>query len=281
MRTLVAILTRNNPIGLTTLVNSLDELAESPADIVYAIRHDEDDGESDGAIWPLQHRLKHRLIHFCRPRPVTLGAAWNETLAAVPSWDIAIPFPDDIIPLCDRWDTVVRVVAQDFPIFSWRQTISPTLPTYPTLTRQYYEAVSRALFPEWFPFWESDRWVWETYQLAFGKPMPLIENLWLGGKKSPTKNMREVDFWFEFYDATRNNRIKEAAGIRAHFPNTPAFDLDEIIKSQERIYAHHMSRAELYQKSNNPNPGPPSKEYLLAKARAVAYLADRPLPVAA
>lgn len=275
---LIPILTRSNPTGLITLVTSLDGLAAQPSQLSFIIRYDEDDNDTPPAIAILCRKFSN-ILPVCKPRPITLGEAWNQTLARPYPWHIAIPFPDDIVPLCEHWDLIVTQAAAALPAFSWSQTCNPQLPMYPTFTRPYYEACDSQPFPEWFPFWESDRWFWERHELATGTALPIISQLKLGGRHGPTRNMREVDFWFQFYDATRGDRLREATHIRQHLDIATPPNLTSIIHQQERIYQHHMSQAPFYQQSNAPGPlSAPSEQYLLAKSRAIAYLADRPLP---
>ncbi len=279
MNIIVAIITRENPLGLITLVNGLDGLASGNHHIRYSIRYDDDDAVSWNAIQALDEHLPDKVWGVEGPRPVTLGEAWNDALQGsyLEDWEIAVTLPNDVIPLCEKWDDVLtdaKILGQKkLYAISWRQTCDPTNPVFPTIRREWYEAMGNKLFPEWFPFWFSDTWIIEVHQLAFGTRLPICTNLTLGGKHDKTSGMRDLRFWFLFFAQTRSLRIEEAGRLAGALNRSP-YDSSPAIAEMKQHDAWQLDRIPLYEKWFGANQGEPSVRYLIAKRKAEDWLKE-------
>ncbi len=280
MNIIVAIITRENPLGLTTLVGGLDGLASGNHAIKYVVRYDDDDAASMDALDSLCYLLPRKVQGVEGPRPMTLGEAWNDALQAnigFDDWEVAVTLPNDVIPLCEKWDDVLAdVLGKDKKRYavSWRQTCDPTNPVFPTVRKEWCEVVQHQLFPEWFPFWFSDTWIIEVYQFVFGGRLPICTNLTLGGKHDKTRGMRDLKYWFDFFRATRSLRIEEAGRLAGALGRSP-YDLSPAIAEMERQDEWQQTRIPLYEKWFGADIGEPSERYLMAKAKADAWLKEQ------
>ncbi len=273
VRVVVTILARENPIGLITLVGALHATAGGTNDIRYIVRYDHDDVDSLRAIMLLQDDIPN-VVGLPGERPLTLGAAWNEALRAGGDWEVAATFPNDVVPMCDQWDSILAgfLKPKEHPGCSWWQTCDPAAPVFPAICRQWFDALDQRLFPEWFPFWFSDTWVVEVSNLAFGTRLPIIKNLQLGGKHEATNGMRDLAWWFSFFAKTRVLRIQEAKRL-AEALGWPTKDMHQALTEMERSDKWQQGRVPLYEQVFKANVGEPSERYLIAKQRAEDWMA--------
>lgn len=273
MKILVAVLTRGNPLGLVTLIGGLDALKSGNHEVAYVVRYDEDDGCTNDGLWLLKS-YGVSAIAARQPRPSSLGAAWNEAIAVAPKWDIAVPFPGDIVPLCVGWDLVCAEAMRGRDAFSWWQTCAPQDAMYPTISRRWYEAAGGRMFCEWFPFWFTDHWFWEVHAFAMGGFLPIVNELVLGGRHEKTSRMRDLAFWFGFFRATRPMRRLEGSLIRERLGQVPlAVEVcAAAVAEMERRDEWQRVRIPEFEERYGGSPDEPDERYMQARAAAEEIL---------
>jgi len=273
MRIAVLILSRGRPAGLVAAIETLHALAADAAEVTYYIRSDEDDPATRNALSTCFSDGRLDIRQVVRPRPVALGAAWNETIAVMDDWDALFQMTDDAVPVSMGWDRAIAELIGEggLPGFSWTEVNDPDHRTFPVVARPWAEALGRVT-PEWFPFWFIDTWLAEVHHLAFGEPMPVVRSLLLGGKRGKTGRMRELGFWFDFFAATRVLRVEEAKLVAAEFGRDfpdPAPALEMMAAGD----AAQKERVPLYEKAFGAEEGEASPRYDIAKTRALRWLA--------
>ena len=243
------------------VLSAYEALSTGNHEIRYVLILDEDDFESHAAA---------RLLPFATvligKRDRTVNARFNEAVDQFPA-DVYIQACDDAYPLAFHWDAMMHG-AQVLPAFSWQEKNDPQNATYLCISEKWRKAVGR-FYPEYFPFWFADTWIAEVFLLAFAKPIPVVNQLQVGGKRGKTQGMRDVGFWFDFYAHTRTERMAEAERIAkaSGFTLNCRRDRQEQIKQLEAADLWQKGRVELYEKSFG-DTGEPSPIYLMCKQRA-------------
>ena len=257
------------------MLKCFDALATGLHEITYAVIVDDDDYVTleQVAHWEKSGMLPQGVRLFCAPRVKTVNARFNEAIAACPA-DVYMQACDDAFPLAFKWDVLVAGLVQ-IPAYSWQECNDPTNATYLVISERWRAAVGR-FYPEYFPFWFADTWIAEVYTLAFAKPVGVVNQLQMGGKRGQTQGMRELAFWFDFFAATRQERMAEAVAVaRAHgFRLNPAQDRAEQLQAMEAGDTYQRSRVSVYEAAFKANLGEPSAVYKAAKFRAEVWMAE-------
>lgn len=269
MNIVVIIISRNNPAGFIGLVNSLNALASGSHQIEYVLRLDSDDNLSIVATEFLPRDVAVKVV--VGPRPESIGKAINDVVPDS-NWNVVTSLMDDGIPITRNWDHGMEMVLdREILACMWNEVNHPAV-IHPILTRKYYEAIGRRIFPEWFPFWFADTWVGEVHELVYGRPLPTIVDMKIDGKLGRTARMRDLSFWVNFFIETRILRLKEAEAARGNL-GLPEPDLDPIL--------NRMSEVDLLWPRLIPKieaerqvvfGGEPSPYYVEAKHRAERWL---------
>jgi len=271
MKLALIVPTRGRPRLLQASMTAFDELASGEHEIVYAICCDEDDNVTRCAAEALQHDIN--AVTVCAPRPLTIGKKMNDAARSIEA-DAYLWINDDTFPLTQYWDAALADVFEQhrLPIFCWANVHEPAGGCDPVISKRYMEAVGRML-PEHFPFWFADTWVQETYLLAFGEQIATTTLPLLGGRRGKTTGMRDLPFWFEFFAATRIERIEEAQRI------ADAYGLDVRVAGRGEILAGlaerdrwQLGRCAQYQQLWG-DTREPSESYIKAKTQAQDWLA--------
>ena len=216
MKLAMVYVTRGHSTSLITSVNSAWRLRSGNSPIRFYLRFDSDDSVAKDAAAAL-YDSSIPITAIVRPKPDTLGAAFNETvqIALADGCDIVSSFADDVMPAALGWDEFIRHWAnQSADFFSWNDLAMPGVVTCPIMSDRWIKTIGQFM-PEWFPFWFADTWVQEVYFIAAGRPAPIVGELKFVPSADParTKNMRDFQFWVDFWIATQSVRI--ADGQRA------------------------------------------------------------------
>lgn len=272
MKILNHVLTRARPAQLIAAITAFHELASGDHEVRSLARIDDDDEESLAAVALLARFYPVGAI--VRPRPATLGQACNEGLDKTGEWDAVTFTPDDAFPVTPHWDKGVATIigARGCAAAAWNHVAYPGNCVAFMVSRRYLEAAG-ALFPELFPFWFTDTWVAQVYELAGARPMPIVSDMTLVGKSKVTAGMRDVGFWVEFWRRTRCLRIEEAERLR-HALGWPAVETRPTIEKFERLDRRWNVAA--IEAAHGADRDPPTERYLRVKARAEAWLEGRP-----
>ena len=233
MKITVGLPSRNRPAGLVSVLTALDALASGLHEITYAVIVDDDDSTTP------RHLLPQNAHILSGPREKLVAARFNEAMEAFPA-DMYMQACDDSFPLAFKWDVLLHG-ARELPAFSWQECNDPANATYPVISERWRKAVGR-FYPEYFPFWFADTWIAEVYNLAFAKPIGVVNQLQMGGKRGQTQSMRDLEFWFDFFAATRVERIAEAVAVAKAF----GFSLN--VEKDRQNELQRMKAGDTYQK---------------------------------
>ena len=276
MKITVGLPSRNRPAGLLSVLRAFDALATGAHEITYAVILDDDDHLTQCAWtdWERAGMLPEGVRKFVQPRLKTVNARFNFAISQCPA-DIYSQACDDSFPLAFHWDKLLAGAIDKIPALSWQECNDPGNATYLVLGQKWLDAVGR-FYPEYFPFWFADTWIAEVFNIAFAKPIPVVNQLQVGGKRGHTQGMRELKFWFEFYAATRVERIEEAQRIAKAYGFTldARKDRADVLKRMEDGDKFQLSRVPLYEASFNSNLGEPSEAYKAARYVAEVWMAE-------
>lgn len=279
MKIAVALLTRENPTGLIASVIAADGLASGSHHVTYHIRVERDDVAGAEATRILSNALPGRVFVLDADRPITLGHAWNEiwNFAIKSEPDALVGFCDDVFPAFNLWDMGVAemIDTRGVDVFAWRELANPSNITYPVFSKKWYQAALKSegrIYTEYFPFWFTDTWMAQVYQFALGQPMNIVADMILGGKRATTMNMRDMQFWYDFWMATQDLRIEEGLRMRAAMGWA---DSDVRPMADELMRLDTRMKPDDVEKSRRVDFGPPTEGYLKAKAVAEEWMSQR------
>lgn len=269
---------RGRPEQLKLAVGVLRALASGKHDVSYIVGCDDDDYETQ----TMCNTLK--VTPSVGPRPRGVSSLQNRVIRGVDA-DIYVPFPDDGIALAQNWDNLIAVVmAEKHLMIGWNDVLTRGELTYPVLSRAWVDAVDKPFGSELFSFWFGDTWMHEIYRFVTNQECMIINNLMVGGKSENTQNMRDLDFWWGLFNATRGARLKEAYGIhnRLYGVNT---DFDTFVRNRmkwvmmgEARDAHFRPNIPTLEK-NMGTGAPPTERYQKSMAEAKSYLSNCSLEI--
>ncbi len=259
----VIIPSRGNPLRLMAVLTCFDALATGDHDITYRVVCDMD----DPLTWKAVSALPGMEIAI-HAGEGPLSARMNEA-AREGDADVVTGAADDTFPLAQHWDGLIAVgIEGGHPAFSWQEVNDPANTTMLVFSRRWLDAIGRML-PEYFPFWFGDTWVAEVYEMAYQRPLPIATNLPWGGKRGKTKGMRDLAFWFDFFAATREERLDEARELVGEIEINPA-----MLADMKKRDIEQLERVPQFNEWFGADQGEPSALYLSTKARAEAWLAE-------
>ena len=276
MKITIGLPSRGRPAGLISVLKAFDALASGEHEVIYAVIVDDDDHATlnEAERWAAAGLLPKGLRLFVEHRNAGLHKRFNEAMLAYPA-DIYSQATDDLYPLTYHWDNMLVKAAEQSPAFSWVECSDPNNHTCFAVTHQWLEAVGR-FYPEWFPFWFADTWIAEVYSLAFNSPPVSVRQLQMGGKRGGTTGMHNLQFWVEFFIATRKIRVEEAvrlvAALDIKLENQQ--DYSSLHNRLKEIDAWQLSHVEEYEKKFNANQGEPSARYRAAYERAQQWMKE-------
>lgn len=275
MKITIGLPSRNRPAGLLSVLTAFNALASGTHQITYAVILDDDDYVSleQFAHWDKSGMLPDGVKLFSGPRDRTVNARFNDAMTACPA-EVYSQACDDAFPLAFHWDKLLAGASQ-IPAFSWQECNDPSNATYLVISERWRQAVGR-FYPEYFPFWFADTWIAEVYTLAFAKPIGVVNQLRMGGKRGHTQGMRDLAFWFDFFAATRVERMAEAVSIaKAHgFSLNVEQDRAQQLQAMREGDTFQRGRVSLYEAAFKANLGEPSDLYKGAKFRAECWMAE-------
>lgn len=257
--------TRGNPKRAAAVIECAKALASGKHEIEYIVGCDNDDAETHSVL----HRYGDLRLSIAN-RPTGVGAVWNRCAAEVKA-GIYCPFPDDVFISAPDWDEIIA--SAERPILAWNDLTNLGQCTLPIVSRAWLDLVGR-LYDDRFPYWFYDTCVDEVHSFVTGQRIPIPKALTFVSKKGTTQNLRELPFWWGFYVATRQERLKLAADIRA----TLGIRLDpellsRVLEMWERRDVIGLSTAQSIEEGlSAEGQRPPSQQYLKARQDAAAYL---------
>ena len=268
MRISILIPSRNRPRMLSAVITALHEMESGQNEVFYRVGCDKDDKETWDAV-PCKEAKGHA---FWIPDEVfTIGGIWNH-LARQYDADIYSCLIDDAFPISPHWDVEMVNLAAKFPAFTWFEVSAPQNPGYPTCTKGWLDSVG-TIVPEHFPFWFSDSWFGEMVNFVRNEPVLASQRMALYSKQEATQNLRELSFWWGFYNATREIRLKQAHAIANPDMRFDNLRLPQAVyRCRERPRRRVAGARIAHIEATRGAKGKPSVKYLLAKAAAANIL---------
>jgi hypothetical protein len=173
----------------------------------------------------------------------------------------------------------MAAMAAQYQAFSWFEVSAPSNVGYPTCTKAWLDKVGY-IVPEHFPFWFMDTWFAELVWFTTNASVQVSQKLALFSKQEATQNLRDLEFWWKFFAATRPVRIMEAhriAGGDMPLEDFTASRAKWIMLGEQRD-AQFIGQQRLKDiEAAKGAIGEPSVRYLAAKARSEKYLEDHGL----
>lgn len=277
MRITIPMPSRCRPAGLLAVLTALDALASGQHEITYAVILDSDDADTRHYVQQFTNDklLPERTHVIVGERDKTLNARMNEVVGAFAA-EVYCVLPDDGFPLTQGWDVILAgLQTQGVPAFAWQEKNDPGNPTFITITERWRLAVGR-MFPEYFPFWFADTWIAEVHALAFAKGIGIVNQLQMGGKRGKTQGMRDLDFWFRFFAATRVERIAEAEAVAKEYGFTldVGRDRKEIMDAMQEADEKQLRRVPEYESIFGSHAEAATPLYVECLTKARQWIAD-------
>lgn len=281
MKIAVLIPSRNRPRMLSAAITVLHEMESGENEVQYRIGCDFDEPN-------LQEYIDiaksfNALTSFCS-HP-TIGKIWNFLTVIDPLFeaDIYSCMIDDAFPITPHWDKEMVRLASQYEAFSWYEVSAPHNCGYPTCTKAWLDKVGY-IVPEHFPYWFMDSWFAEMVQFVTGQGVPVSTQMALYSKQEATQGFRDLDFWWGFFNATRNVRLEEAYKIVCIKENEIHYH-DFLLARKPFIYAGRERDIEFrgerikQLEADRGVKSEPSERYLLTRKRAEEYLEKNGLKI--
>jgi hypothetical protein len=265
MKFALLMVTRGNPKRAAAAIECAKALSSGKHEIDVIVGCDNDDAKTHSFL----HQYKGLRLSIA-DRPTGVGAVWNRCASEVKA-DIYCPLPDDIFVSCPDWDEVI--VSSGAPILAWNDLTNAGQCTLPIVSREWLELTGQ-LYDDRFPFWFYDTCVDELYTFVTGQRIPIPKALTFVSKKGLTQNLRELPFWWDFYVATRQERLLQAIEIRRKLGiNLDRNRIEEALRMWERRDVIGRTTAqEIESGMSAEGLRAPSQQYLKARQDAAAYL---------
>jgi hypothetical protein len=241
-------------------------------DVKYVIGCDSDDPETIGMgrllITPSLRGGPIGMRIF--ERTSSLGEMVNQMALDVPA-DVYCSLCDDVLILTEGWDAKIAEAVEATPdgVFWWKCDEKRSA-TYAIVTEKWRAAAGK-IFTDYFPFWWDDVWLLHVWMLA-------SENTWLyvdaelEDRPYNTQRMRDLRFWSDFYVDRAEERLAEADRIREALGWGPrTIDARTFAAGACALSAEFLADADNIE-DRQGEKGPPSPEYLRAKARAASLM---------
>lgn len=276
MKIAVLIPSRNRPRMLSAVITALHELKSGENEIIYRVGCDEDDAETKQLLLDYTQVFDYPIGFLCDQEQGTIGAIWNK-LAQTVEADIYSCMIDDAFPISPHWDREMVNLAKKYQAFTWFEVSAPHNAGYPTCTKEWLNKVGY-IVPEHFPFWFMDTWFVEMVQFVTNEGVPASQRMALYSKQEETQNLRDLQFWWDFFRATRPMRLRAA-----HKLLEPMVYEDFLASRQQFITAgnnrdREFSGEKIFNlEKERGSKTEPSQKYLLAKAKAERYIIDNGL----
>ena len=268
-RIAILIPSRNRPRLLSAAITALHEMESGENEVEYRVGCEWDDKATIYAA----NEAKAITCSYNHPPnndAITIGSIWNK-LAHLRDSDIYSCMIDDAFPISPHWDKEMVRVAKEYEAFSWYEVSAPHNVGYPTCTKAWLDKVGY-IVPEHFPYWFCDTWFAEMVNFVTGKPVPVSTHMALFSKQEETQNLRDLDFWWGFFCATRGIRLREAyAIVGGEWEDFLASRKPFIDMGNARDNEFRGERIAKLENARGVKSGPSTK-YLLAKKKAEEYL---------
>lgn len=275
MKLAIGIPTRNRPLDLVASILSLDKTrSRAGVEVRYIVGIDNDDRRSLGVFEALQDRIGADTLHVTiGARPLGLGEINNRLVAAADEDATFLLWTDRAVIITENWDYLVADAAQQFPNrLLWLDSIHLQGPAQTILPPAWRAALPGAPYVGTAPFWFDDSGLEEIDAFCNGFPRIAVSAKCAGPRTEKTNRCRDVAFWIKVFEATRGQRVAQAAQLRQNLGHAPRDPAGEIALFEERGKAFLASAPELERQYSSG--APPDELYKKAKLRAEMILSE-------
>lgn len=280
MKFSISIPTKRRPLLLMSVLTAFDQLSSGKHEISYSVGLDEGDESAYEAASLISQTMPVD-IKIVPKDVLTIGGIWNFLSSQVDA-DAYLAHVDDALPIARYWDEQIARYLVQQPALSWCDIELGNQAGYPIMTKAWLQA-NGGLCSEHFPFWFCDTWFEEVFQFTFNRKMLIPPNLAVGGKRGLTNNLRDLDFWWGFFNSTRRVRLAKAFELAKQFSAWNGGTYQDFILSRHAWIEAATKRDEQYRvlipelENARRDPREPSEKYLQAKVNAEAFLSQRGL----
>lgn len=271
MKIAVIIATRGASRRAAAVIEAARALASGEHEIDFIVSCDNDD---PGSLYRFTTYPGVRLS--TGPRPPGVAECWNRCLRLTDA-DFVTMLADDGFVATPHWDACIAMLAEEgrFPreltAFAWHDTANPGQPTVLGASREWVALIGGKMLDDRFPFWFADTAFAETWSFVTGEYLPILPIVIASKPGRFNPRLRDMGFWWDFYVATRRERIETAARIRADLGlSLSPSRLAEVIASWEARDA--LGRPGAIEAAAELPPRKPDPAYLRALESARIYM---------
>lgn len=266
--------TRGNPRRAAAVVETARALSSGKHALDIVVSCDNDDPAT------IYHFTDHPSVRLdVGPRPAGVAQVWNRCIPRM-SFDgveIVIALADDGFIATPLWDECIAMLASEgrFPrdllAFALHDTANPGQPTVLGGSMEWIDHIGGKMIDDRFPFWFADTAYGETWSFVTGEYLPILPITVASKPGRPNPRLRDMGFWWDFYAATRGERILIAEQIRRDLGMTlPPGRLRAVIDSWEA--RDRLGRPGAIQIASELPTREPDAAYLAAYQAARQYM---------
>lgn len=289
MKLSVLLPTRGRPELLAQSIGALSQRATDPDNVHIVVGVDADDSSMFN--WPFDQRdFRCNTWLYTNERQDTVGKKYNDlSKAADEPSDLYMAWADDVEMLTDGWDDLLRDAARKFHFKEtsnyrhagvvYSSHSDGPFPALYCMNHLFLEAQG-AFAPEWFPNWWCENWTDEIATLSRRIVwLDTIETKEIGGRGKP-QGLRDLQFWAQFFEATRPLRLAVVDRLNAELP---VWQQHQLALEREGFIRYFTDRNSPLLNAENAKhfeetllaAQPADERYLRAKAKAEAWLKEQ------
>lgn len=276
MRFSVIIATRGKPEQARTVAGACLMMASGEHEVEIVISCDDDD---PATIWYFHDATNggFPVVVNDAPRPPGITECWNRCIpgAVERGADVIIALPDDGLMSCPNWDAhIARYMATSdtrLGAMAMYDSANEGQATILLAHRHWIELAG--FFDSRFYAWWADTAINETFSFVTGRGLPIVGPPGIMTKQGNwNPRLTEMKRWWNFYSASRRERLKVAEMIRAKL-GLPTPDLKTIVAQWEEHDRMGLIGGEDIVRSLK-NPKPKDEAYFKAEAVINDYMLD-------
>jgi Glycosyltransferase like family 2 len=280
-RLTVVVTTRGRPRQVVGLIEAALMLARKPDDVHFVVACDSDDITA-AFLEARGYGIDPHVTINVAPRPTTVTMVTNRACATVKTPYLLILGDDGVIATAE-WDHMVThylasIVEPELRICALNDMANPGQPTLFALHHAWLDATQDqpggCPFDTRFPFWWSDSAIGETYSFVTGSIMPILNVVVASKPGDWNPRLRDMSLWWDFYGATRGERLQTATHVRSRFGLSEPANLDHILNVWRKRDAGGLPASQEIVRliESQGRAVPADDNYIAAKAAAEAYL---------
>lgn len=200
---IVAIPSYKNPAGLISSVKNMHEFAANPDNLLFRLGLDFDDNESHESVKWLGF-ANIEIVDFAKD---TAHSDFLNLLCPPDSADFYALHCDDGMCITQKWDE--EFVKSGEHVVFWDVVNHPGAAIACGVSNAWIKACGYTM-PPYFPFWFGDTWLDELRTFVTGKDSGINHRIMFYFLPGKTTGMKDLDYWWGFFNTTRKLRIEKA-----------------------------------------------------------------------